>query len=980
LRRGEDDILNASERRLEIPTHSRDKITEGAPIEVVAVPAGGGEAAWLSNGAVYRSFGPKRTAKLCNANSCFLSYSPNGELLAVLSWADRNDKRKLEVYDQLGGSRKASDPLVYGSSAESVHWLSDSELCTYGAEGATKFQVGERNLIRISGTHNSWGAGTLFLALDGLVTVCFDDRTEIIRVSDGETLCRLEAIDSNRHVSFATCSESAVAWIDSSGNGNLLTNFGLSTLDSNIEAIALDGDVVVATWMKGGKVRFQRGEEFDLPLNSDRNQGWLPAKRFFWENERLIAGSDDGQVRVSDRNGDEVASYTAIDLLTPQVSLGFRSDYAVTTGRAGQSRVWKSGKAQHQIRAVEGVVWSTDSSEFASVVDRGLTIFDLSLGTVNATESRGDWQAALSLTSERFIGLAVSDSKPSIHCLGREFTKLWPKPASQYAQLLTPIRYATTGDSGFLVGQYGELNVLNGTGLQVDIKGLPKIREQLGGLVSTSDMRSFCWVVGTDLRWGKFDDGLFDGGIEPIKVVRGNDAQDTQCLSLNREDRGVVVDQPGLLFFERELANPVRVVLKGGGTPTHVSWIDDDLVQVATAEGELVTVRYSDAQRVSASAKQTSEDSFVNEPAPFEATMKDPEPPEERHGVVGIHGFRDSPTADDQLGRDRFRASLAQSIIDLTGPTELDGKGGENGDGEPAICSNSLRSTPSEFPAILVGGSWGSGKSSVLKKFQEERETPKDKQGDVSGETSMTVRKGNLGEPKGLDDFEWKFAHFNAWTNEHLSDPSAGLLKALRESATENLNSSERIGFRAREMMIRFFGDQGSIMAVWAFAALWFVSLIILGVAKKPLATIGIPAVLLTGLKSISGARNVVFWDRFRATPLRSNSFVSGLTETKCLANWYRAEVHRPRKPKFNVWISASAGVATSAALIVWTNIQPSVVESRRQLQAHWPFAFCVIVVWALCLIAYGGNGAFSKKVLRLPLMLPILIFIDLAS
>jgi hypothetical protein len=99
--------LNASERRLEIPTHSRDKITEGAPIEVVAVPAGGGEAAWLSNGAVYRSFGPKRTAKLCNANSCFLSYSPNGELLAVLSWADRNDKRKLEVYDQLGGSRKA---------------------------------------------------------------------------------------------------------------------------------------------------------------------------------------------------------------------------------------------------------------------------------------------------------------------------------------------------------------------------------------------------------------------------------------------------------------------------------------------------------------------------------------------------------------------------------------------------------------------------------------------------------------------------------------------------------------------------------------------------------------------------------------------------------------------------------------------------------------------------------------------------------
>ncbi len=745
-------------------------------------------------------------------------------------------------------------------------------------------------------------------------------------------------------------------WVDSSGNGFLLTASGLANLGEGHEGVALEGDVVVGTWAKSGKAHFQPNPQrlVDLALNAVLHQRRHFSRRFFCVGDRIVSGSDDGLVRVFDLNGNELETYTAIDRLTPKISLGFRTNLAITSGQDGSSRVWKH-KNSDRTKPIENVVWSTDSIEFASVVDRKLTLFDLSDAKLESVPVEGDWASVVYFDSKRLLALKGNTWEGSIHCFDRKFNELWRNPPRQSVEFLTPIRYAAVGDAGWLIGDYREFKVLDSQGAQVEISpGFPKI-ESLRGLASSPDMRAFCFVSGSELCWGELEGAGYKSTVEPIAI---NPGFEKQCLAL-AGTRGVVVDMPGLMFFHDGLANPIRVVLDSKETPTHVSWLDSDRVLVATKEGSLVTVLYSDAQSASALANQTAEDLIVAEPAPLETTMEDAEPQEKRHGVVGIHGFRDSPTADDQLGRDRFRASIGQSIIDLTGPTEPDGSGGENGHGSR------------EFPAILVGGSWGSGKSSVLKKFQEERKEPQNKRGDASGETSTAVHKRNLGEPKGLDDFEWKFAHFNAWTNEHLADPAAGLLKALRESATENLNARERIGFRAREMMIRFFGDQGSIAAVWAFAALWFVSLIILGVAKKPLAAIGIPALLLTGVKWISGARNVVFWDRFRATPLRSNSFVSGLTETKCLANWYRDEVHRPRKPKFNAWITVSAGVASSAGLIVWTILRPSVVESRRQLQAHWFFAFCVIVLWALCLIAYRGNGAFSKKVLRLPLALP---------
>jgi hypothetical protein len=84
--------------RPEIRTYLSVDIKERAPIEVVVLPPVGPGAAWLSNGTVYRSLGPSTDpTKLCQATDCVLSFSPNGELLAVLTWDSYNENRTLQV-------------------------------------------------------------------------------------------------------------------------------------------------------------------------------------------------------------------------------------------------------------------------------------------------------------------------------------------------------------------------------------------------------------------------------------------------------------------------------------------------------------------------------------------------------------------------------------------------------------------------------------------------------------------------------------------------------------------------------------------------------------------------------------------------------------------------------------------------------------------------------------------------------------------
>jgi KAP family P-loop domain len=402
----------------------------------------------------------------------------------------------------------------------------------------------------------------------------------------------------------------------------------------------------------------------------------------------------------------------------------------------------------------------------------------------------------------------------------------------------------------------------------------------------------------------------------------------------------VVVDQPGLLFFDRGLANPIRVALQDGATPTHVSWIDNDQVLVATAEGNLITVHYSDAVDAAASRSSSSGGYRALESEVISAPIEESASLIETFGFPHLVPQRDSPTATDLLGRSRFRDSLAQSIVELT-----------TGEG----------TVPIEFPAILVGGQWGSGKSSVLKKFEEERQT---------GDANRTAQ-----------ELDWKFAHFNAWTNEHLADPAAGLLKSLRQSVAEGMNPAEQFGFRARELMIRFFGDQGAIPALFAFVGVWFVGLLILGVAKKPLAAIGIPATVIAGMKWIGGARNVVIWDRFRAASLRSDRFISGLTETKRLARWYRNEAHRSIKPRYNRRVAICAGVAFVAGLSGWAYFKPSIAQFREPLQANWWVAFALIFCWVTCLSFCVGKRFRSKNKSRVliglvPYFAPLLLVI----
>jgi KAP family P-loop domain len=512
----------------------------------------------------------------------------------------------------------------------------------------------------------------------------------------------------------------------------------------------------------------------------------------------------------------------------------------------------------------------------------------------------------------------------STYCLNRNSEERWTTPFNQEVRFCVPIRYSTTSEFGWLVGARGRLTVLSKEGQPVQI-AIPELG-WLEGLASTADGRAICWIAENKLRWGKLNSGNFSITAGPIELEASSGVE---RLSLSENGRGIAIAGAGLIFFEPDLEACIRVALESGGTPTHVSWIDDELVQVATAEGKLVTVRYSDAKSVAASKYSSPVVSSESEESLPPTSVVNSEPPEPRYVDLDTHAWMDAPTLDDSLGRDSFRASLGQSIVELTGARDPKAQ------------------VPSEFPAILIGGSWGSGKSSVFKQFQEERQKAH-KKADILAKAGSSPQPGAAtaiaGDTKQVDDFEWKFAHFNAWTNEHLADPAAGLLKALKEFATEGLNPMERFGFRVRELMIRFFGDQGSIAAVWSFAAFWFFGLMIFGNAKNPLAAIGIPTAILGGLKWISGARNIVFWDRFRAAPLRSDRFISGLTETKRLANWYRSEAHRSVVPNLNRSTLVAASIALLAGVIGWLNLQPSTFNRRTSRTAPVTLVICIFL------------------------------------
>ncbi len=205
--------MSSNEIRLTIPLHSSVDITELAPIEVVALPAVGHGAAWLSNRTVYRSPSPESALeKLCQADFCDLSFSPDGELLAVLSWANQNDERRLRVFDRSGVCREAESKRYFESVAWGVGWLDNTKLFTFGSAGRIPLQVddGER-LIRKLQQENPWESGSLMCSLGGRIAIRYDDRTELVSAVDGAKLQSLGKIDVTNETSFATCSDSAVA-------------------------------------------------------------------------------------------------------------------------------------------------------------------------------------------------------------------------------------------------------------------------------------------------------------------------------------------------------------------------------------------------------------------------------------------------------------------------------------------------------------------------------------------------------------------------------------------------------------------------------------------------------------------------------------------------------------------------------------------------------------------------------------------------
>jgi hypothetical protein len=273
----------------------------------VALPPVGPGAAWLSNGTVYRSLGPSTDpTKLCQATDGVLSFSPNGELLAVLTWDSYNGNRTLQVFDEGGVPRKGPPTdKYYSHDAEWVQWLNDANLHTYGSQGRVPVEVDQTNLIQKERQVNPWGTGSVISSSGSSTAVRYEDRTEIVPSDGSAGSHSLGVIDPAVNASVATCSQSAVAWIGSDGHGYLLSAAVPEDLGSDIVGVALDGDVVAATWMKSGEVRFHQSptKQVNLPFQDNPYNRPQFSKRFFWQNDRLVVGSDDGKIRVFERNG-----------------------------------------------------------------------------------------------------------------------------------------------------------------------------------------------------------------------------------------------------------------------------------------------------------------------------------------------------------------------------------------------------------------------------------------------------------------------------------------------------------------------------------------------------------------------------------------------------------------------------------------------------------------------------------------------------
>jgi hypothetical protein len=286
----------------------------------------------------------------------------------------------------------------------------------------------------------------------------------------------------------------------------------------------------------------------------------------------------------------------------------------------------------------------------------------------------------------------------------------------------------------------------------------------------------------------------------------------------------------------------------------------------------------------------------------------------------------DAAATKDRLGRDRFTFELCNSIKELPRSGRPDG------------------------PAVLLGGEWGTGKSTTFRLARE-----------------------------ALEAEDWVVVEYNAWRDGRSNPAWFGLLRSIRLAAASTSRREKVLsrplaafGFRVRELTFRTSVAMSPATAVVLLGLTMMASLAALTSAPLLAAVIGLPALLVGLAATGNDVRGRFGWDSYSAGRLKANSDGPPLDQVDRLARWYRMQAGTGR-------ISELAGAATIGAAclpFVWlATFEPSVPRATQWLSDSWALALAAIlvptVVGTVVKRRYAGLTAAATVVLFALLLLP---------